>query len=194
MRFDRSTPAVPAEQFYPQVGQSGCVGCHAVSRDGTVVAYRHEGSNLIYGNALTVSTLSRAHPANSQQWNFSAVHPNNTDLFTTTESGLYRTDLTTQMTPPVFTTTRISPPDVAATGAALVAPQVTGGNEVWTSAGQIVVFGDDQVAKTVGAPRTLSAPPTGKYQYYPSISPDNDWVIYNQASGGNSNNLSHIHI
>lgn len=188
MRFDMSTPTVPAEQFYPQVGQSGCVGCHAVSRDGTVVAYRQEGSNLNYGNALTVSSLTRALPANSQEWNFSAVHPNNTDLFTTTETGLYRTDLATQMTTPVFTATRISHPDIAATGDAIVATQVTGGSEVWTSAGQIVVFDYDQVAKTVGAPRTLSAPPAGKYQYYPSFSPDNDWVIYNQASGGTSYN------
>ena len=60
MRFDMSTPAVPAEQFYPQVGQSGCVGCHAVSRDGTVVAYRQEGGNLNYGNALDVSGPRRA--------------------------------------------------------------------------------------------------------------------------------------
>ncbi|HET9988430.1 MAG TPA: hypothetical protein VFQ65_07915 [Kofleriaceae bacterium] len=194
MRFDMSTPAVPAEQFYPQVGQSGCVGCHAVSRDGTVVAYRQEGSNLNYGNALTVSGLARMLPANSQEWNFSAVHPNNTDLFTTTQTGLYRTDLTNQMTTPLFTTTRISHPDVAASGDQIVATQVTGGSEVWTSAGQIVVFDYDQVGKTVGAPRTLSAPPAGKFQFYPSFSPDNTWVIYNQATGGTSYNNANAEI
>jgi len=188
MRFDMSTPAVPAEQFYPQVGQSGCVGCHAVSRDGTVVAYRQEGDNMNFGNALTVSSLATMLPANSQQWNFSAVHPNNTDLFTTTQTGLYRTDLTTQITTPVYTASRISHPDIAATGDQIVATQVTGGNEVWTSAGQIVVFPWDQTAKTVGTPRTLTAPPAGKYQYYPSFSPDNTWVIYNQAAGGTSYN------
>lgn len=194
MRFDMSTPSVPAQQFYPQVGQTGCVGCHAVSRDGTVVAYRQDGNNLNYGNALTVSSLTRMLPANSQEWNFSAVHPNNTDLFTTTTSGLYRTDLTTQLTTPVYTASRISHPDVAASGDQIVATQVTGGSEVWTSAGQIVVFDYDQVAKTVGAPRTLSAPPAGEYQYYPSFSPDNTWVIYNQATGGTSYNNANAEI
>jgi len=188
MRFDMSTPAVPAEQFYPQVGQSGCVGCHAVSRDGTVVAYRQEGGNLNYGNALDVASLSRKLPDNTQQWNFATIAPDNSEMFTTTESGLYRTDLTTQLTTPLFTTTRISHPDIAASGDAIVATQMLGGSEVWTSAGQIVVFDYDKVGKTVGAPRTLAAPSGGEYQYYPSFSPDNDWVIYNQASGGTSYN------
>ncbi|MFT3697762.1 MAG: hypothetical protein QM831_31775 [Kofleriaceae bacterium] len=116
MRFDMSTPNVPAEQFYPQVGQSGCVGCHAVSRDGTVVAYRQEGDNMNYGNALDVSSLTRQLTNDTQQWNFAAIHPNNTDMFTTKTDGLYRTDLTTQVTVPLFKTTQISHPDVAASG------------------------------------------------------------------------------
>ncbi|MEP6862433.1 MAG: hypothetical protein ABJE66_17545 [Deltaproteobacteria bacterium] len=194
MRFDMSKPAVPAEQFYPQVGQSGCVGCHAVSRDGTVVAYRQEGSNLNYGNALDVASLSRKLPANSQEWNFSAIHPDNSEMFTTTDSGLYRTVLATQVTTPLFTTTRISHPDVAASGDQIVATQVLGGSEVWTSAGQIVVFDYDKVGKTVAAPRVLGAPPAGAYQYYPSFSPDNNWIIYNQATGGTSYNNTNAEI
>jgi mono/diheme cytochrome c family protein len=188
MRFDMSTPAVPAEQFYPQVGQSGCVGCHAVSRDGTVVAYRQEGGNLNYGNALDVASLSRKLTDNTQQWNFATIAPDNSEMFTTTQNGLYRTDLATQATTPLFTTTRISHPDIAASGNAIVATQMLGGSEVWTSAGQIVVFDYDNVGKTVGAPRTLAAPSGGAYQYYPSFSPDNEWVIYNQATGGTSYN------
>lgn len=194
MRFDMSTPNVPAEQFYPQVGQSGCVGCHAVSRDGTVVAYRQEGDNLNYGNALDVSSLSRKLPVDTQKWNFAAIHPNNTDMFTTTDSGLYRTDLGTQVTTPLYTTTRISHPDIAASGDQIVATQVSGGNEVWTSAGKIVVFDYDKVAKTVGAPRTLAAPTGTAFQYYPSFSPDNTWVLYNQATGGDSYNNGNAEI
>ena len=188
MRFDMSKPEVPAEQFYPVVGQSGCVGCHAVSRDGTVVAYRQEGGNMNYGNALDVSSLARKLTDNTQQWNFATIAPDNTEMFTTTQGGLFRTDLGTQVTTSLFTTPRISHPDVAASGDAIVATQMLGGSEVWTSAGQIVVFDYDKVAKTVGAPRPLAAPSGGAYQYYPSFSPDNNWVIYNQASGGTSYN------
>jgi hypothetical protein len=188
MRFDMSKPAMPAEQFYPQVGQSGCVGCHAVSRDGTVVAYRQEGGNLNYGNALDVSGLTRKLTDNTQQWNFAAIHPDNSEMFTTTESGMHRTELATQLTTPLYTASRISHPDVAASGDQIVATQLSGGSEVWTSAGQIVVFDYDKVGKTVGAPRPLAAPASGKYQYYPSFSPDNAWVIYNEATGGTSYN------
>ncbi|MEO8840270.1 MAG: hypothetical protein ABI591_14760 [Kofleriaceae bacterium] len=188
MRFDMSKPAVPAEQFYPQVGQTGCVGCHAVSRDGTVVAYRQGGGNLNYGNALDVSGLTRKLTVDTQQWNFAAIHPDNSEMFTTTESGIYRTDLATQVTTPLYTASRISHPDVAASGDAIVATQLSGGDEVWASAGQIVVFDYDKVGKTVGAPRALAPPASGKYQYYPSFSPDNEWVIYNEATGGTSYN------
>jgi hypothetical protein len=186
MRFDMSTPTVAPEQFYPQVGQSGCVGCHAVSRDGKVVAYRQEGDNMNYGNSLDVASQQRLLTANTQRWNFAAVHPNNTDLFTTEENGIYRTDLATGQRTPLYTSARISHPDVNATGDAIVATQVSGGNEVWTSAGKIVVFDYDQTAKTVGTPRTLVQPTGTAYAFYPSFSPDNTWVLYNQATGGSS--------
>jgi hypothetical protein len=147
-----------------------------------------------YGNALDVASLTRKLPVNSQEWNFSAIHPDNTEMFTTTTTGLYRTDLGTQATAPLYTASRISHPDVAASGDQIVATQVMGGSEVWTSAGQIVVFDYDKVAKTVATPRVLTAPPAGKYQYYPSFSPDNNWIIYNQASGGTSYNNGNAEI
>jgi hypothetical protein len=185
MRFDMSTPAVPPEQFYPKVGQSGCVGCHAVSRDGKVVAYREEGDNMNYGNSLDVATQTKQLDPSTQRWNFAAVHPSNTDLFTTADNGLFRTDLATKARTPLYTAARISHPDVNATGDAIVATQLSGGNEVWTSASKLVVFDYDQTAKTVGAPRTL-VQPTGAFPYYPSFSPDNTWVLYNQAATGTS--------
>jgi hypothetical protein len=187
MRYDMSTPTVPPEQFYPQVGQGGCVGCHAVSRDGTIVAYRQDGGNVNYGNSLDVATRTRQLTVNTQQWNFAAISPDNVDLFTTASNGLYRTDLATKVRSPLYTTTRISHPDVSPTGDAIVATQVTGGDEVWTSAGRIVVFDYDQVAKTVGAPRTLAQPAApATVAYYPSFSPDGTWVLFNQATGGSS--------
>ncbi|MEO8553952.1 MAG: hypothetical protein ABI678_28455, partial [Kofleriaceae bacterium] len=188
MRFDMTMPTVAPEQFYPKQGDSGCVGCHAVSRDGTVVAYRQEGGNMNYGNALDVASLGRQLPDSSQSWNFAAIHPDNSEMFTTTESGLYRTDLATHATSPLYTTTRISHPDVAASGDQIVATQLSAGSEVWASGGKIVVFDYDKLAKTVAAPRALATPAGGAYQYYPSFSPDNTWVLYNQASGGTSYN------
>ncbi len=186
MRFDMTAQAAPPEQFYPAVGQTGCVGCHAVSRDGTVVAYRRDGGNLNYGNALKVAGLQKQLTENTQQWNFAAIHPDNAEMFTTTTTGLHRTVLATGVTTPLYTGGRIAHPDVAATGTAIVATALTAGTEVWTSASSLVVFDYDTTTKTVGAPRTL-VPQTGAaFPYYPSFSADSSWVLYNQATGGDS--------
>ena len=186
MRFDMSAQATPPEQFYPAVGQSGCVGCHAVSRDGSVVAYRREGGNMNYGNALKVSGLQKQLTEDTQQWNFATIHPDNSEMFTTTTTGLHRTVLQTGVTTPLYTAGRIAHPDVAASGTAIVATKLTAGTEVWTSASSLVVFDYDTTAKTVGAPRTLVAQNGTAFPYYPSFSPDSNWVLYNQATGGDS--------
>lgn len=185
-RYDMSTPSVPAEQFFPQAGQSGCVGCHAVSRDGSVVAYRQDGGNLNYGNSLAVSTLTKQLGDNTQSWNFAAIHPNNTDMFTTNEGGLFRTDLGTQARSPLYTTNRMSHPDVSADGTKIAATMVMTGTEVWAETAQIVIFDYDTTNKTVGAPRTLVSSVGTTHPYYASFSPDNEWIIYNQAAGGSS--------
>lgn len=186
-RYDMATPAVPAEQFFPQAGQSGCVGCHAVSRDGTVVAYRQEGGNMNYGNSLAVSSLTKQLTDNTQQWSFAAIHPSNTDMFTA-NGGLYRTDLATQARTPLYTANRISHPDVSPDGKFIAATELVGsvGSEVWAETARIVVFDYDTTAKTVGAPRSLVEPSGTTHPYYPSFSPDNEWVLYNQAAGGTS--------
>lgn len=186
MRFDMTAQATPPEQFYPAVGQTGCVGCHAVSRDGTVVAYRRDGSNMNYGNVLKVAGLQKQLTDDTQQWNFAAIHPDNSEMFTTTTTGLHRTVLATGTTTPLYTGARIAHPDVAPTGASIVATQLTAGTEVWTSASSLVVFAYDTTTKTVGAPRTL-VPQTGTtFPYYPSYSADSTWVLFNQASSGDS--------
>ncbi|MBA3457978.1 MAG: hypothetical protein H0T42_33150, partial [Deltaproteobacteria bacterium] len=186
MRYDMTAQANPPEQFYPAVGETGCVGCHAVSRDGSVVAFRREGGNLNYGNALAVTGLQKKLADNAQQWNFAAIHPDNSEMFTTTQSGLHRTDLATGTTAPLYTGGRIAHPDVAANGTEIVATSLTAGNEVWTSASSLVVFDYDTTTKTVGAPRTL-VPQTGTtFPYYPSFSADSTWVLFNQAASGDS--------
>jgi hypothetical protein len=187
-RFDMSTPQVPPSQFYPAVGQTACVGCHAIARDGTVVAYRQDGGTVNYGNALKVSGLTREVTPNTVQWNYAAVHPNDTDLFTTSTSGLYRTDLTTSVTTPLYTAARISAPDVSVDGNHIVAAQMLGGDEVYMTASKLVVLDYDTAAKTVAAPRTLVTPTGSAFVYYPSYSPDDQWVLYNQATGGNAYN------
>ncbi|MDX2090621.1 MAG: hypothetical protein SFX73_22370 [Kofleriaceae bacterium] len=185
IRFDMTKPNVPPEKFLP-LGGTGCVGCHAVSRDGSKVAYRREGGNMNYGNAVDVQGQTKLMTDNTEQWNFAAIHPNNVDMFITKEDGMHRTDLTTGATTPLFTTHRVSHPDVSPDGTKIVATQNTSGSEVYTTASNLVVFDYDPTAKTVSAPRTLVPQNGGPYAFYPSFSPDNQWVLFNRASGGDS--------
>lgn len=186
MRYDMTTAAAPPERFYPPVGQTGCVGCHAVSRDGTVVAFRREGGNLNVGNAVAVDGLAPYLAEGAQQWNFAAIHPNNRDMFTTATDGLRVTDLGTGQMSVIHGASRISHPDVAPGGLQVVATELISGDEVWTSSGRLVVFDYDPTARTVGAPRSLVEPSGGSYPYYPSFSPDGQWVLFNRAVGGSS--------
>ncbi|MBK9071079.1 MAG: hypothetical protein IPL79_08775 [Myxococcales bacterium] len=186
MRHDMATPDLAPTRFYPPVGQTGCVGCHAISRDGTLVAYRQEGGNLNYGNVVAADTLTRTLTLNTQQWNFAAIHPNNNDMFTTTTNGLHLTDLATGVVTALYGASRISHPEVSADGQTVVATALSSGDEVWAAEGRIVAFAYDDVAKTVAAPTTLADPAGATFAYYPSISPDNEWVLYNQATSGSS--------
>ncbi len=186
LRYDMTTPTVPPERFYPPPGQTGCVGCHAVSRDGSVVAFRREGGNLNYGNAVDVQSLTTKMDDAAQRWSFVAVHPNNVDMFTTMEDGLHLTDLTTGANRPLYQASRISHPDVSPDGKSLVAVEVQSGQEVWITGSRLVSFDYDPTTKVLGSPRTLVEPDAAGYPYYPSFSPDNKWVVFNKAPGANS--------
>lgn len=185
MRYDMSAQATPPARFYPATAGE-CVGCHAVSRDGTVVAYRQGGGNMNYGNSLKVEGLQKQIAQDSVRWNFAAIHPNNTDMFITTEAGMSRVDLPTGVTSDLYATTRVAQPDVSPDGKTIVAVEVRSGSEVYSSNGRIIAFDYDATAKTVGAARVVAEPAAGAHLFYPSISPDGQWVLYNQATGGNS--------
>ena len=107
-------------------------------------------------------------------------------MFTTTTTGLHRTDLATGVTTPLYTGGRIAHPDVAASGTAIVATSLTAGSEVYTTASSLVVFDYDKTTKTVGAPRTLVPQAGAAYPYYPSFSADSTWVMYNLATADDS--------
>lgn len=188
MRHDMATPEMAAERFYPPAGQTGCVGCHAVSRDGTMVVYRREGGNMNTGNLVEAdSPATDRIPNDGRQWNFASIHPNNQDMFTTTQSGLSRTDIATGVVTPLYTASRVSHPDTSPNGNYIAGTTFPSGSEVYANEGRIVIFDYDQDTKTVGAPRVLVDPPGGgETAFYPSISPDNEWVLYNRAPNGDS--------
>ncbi|HEY4058711.1 MAG TPA: hypothetical protein VGM39_18990, partial [Kofleriaceae bacterium] len=197
-RYDMENQAVPPEQFFPQPNQAGtCVGCHAVSRDGTVVSYRQDGGTLNYGNAVMVNGLAKRLTMNTQQWSYTTIHPNDTDLVSSRNNGLWLTDMTGTAAATQLSTMHVTHPDFSVDGKKLVAATVAGGDDVYASVpsggtNQLVVFDYDATAKTLGAtPTPILTTAANTYAYYPGYSPDDKWVLYNLAQGGNTyNNLN----
>ncbi|HEY4180102.1 MAG TPA: hypothetical protein VGM90_24840 [Kofleriaceae bacterium] len=197
-RYDMENQAVPPEQFFPQPNQSGtCVGCHAVSRDGTVVSYRQDGGTTNYGNAVMVTGLTKRLTQNTQSWSYTTIHPNDTDLISTRNDGMWVTDMGTGAASHIYSTSKVTHPDFSVDGSTIVAASVASGDDVYANVpangtNQLVVFDYDAATKTVGqTPTPIVTSAANTYAYYPGYSPDNKWVLYNVASGASSyNNLN----
>ena len=201
-RYDMENQAVPPEQFFPQPNQAGtCVGCHAVSRDGTVVSYRQDGGTTNYGNAVMVTGLSKRLTQNTQSWSYTTIHPNDTDLISTRNDGMWVTDMSTGAAATKIYNTKVTHPDFSVeryedrrrdchdsvtTMSTRAVPANGGTNKL------VKCSTTTRRTKTVGqTPTTLVTSPANTYAYYPGYSPDDKWVLYNQASGGNTyNNLN----
>lgn len=185
-RYDMLTPEVPAQKFFPSAGQTGCVGCHAVSRSGNVVAYRQEGGNMNYGNALDVASQSKFLTENSQQWNYAAIHPNDNHMIYTKEDGLYLAELNNQANGKLVGSgaERYAHPEFSVAGTTIVATRVVAGSEVYTTQGKLVTLSYDAATKAVGAPADFHVPAANRMAWYPSFSPDDQWVMFNEAPTG----------
>ncbi len=168
-----------------------CVGCHALSRDGT----RMVAGSFIPGpsRARLVNVASRERIGAPLALNFGTFSPDNRRLLASDGMRLALYD--------------------AATGNAMpgVPPGTAGSHPDWSPNGNAAVFsrprtmipipagtpGHDGPAdlllmnwnvSTFGPTRTL-VESQGENNYYPSFSPDGNWVLFNRAMA-NSNNAA----
>jgi hypothetical protein len=181
-RYDFGAVGQPAEEFYTtrQSANGRCVACHTLSRDGTKMALTYDGGNQS-ATIVDVATRTPAIAPSTEYWNFAAYTPDGAKLITSHNGVLTVRDGTTgaaQGTVP--TGAYATHPDFAPDGTTLVYVQVAAPGADWHfGGGAIMAVSYDAATGAWGAPRVVVE--GGGNNYYPSVSPDGQWVLFNRS-------------
>jgi hypothetical protein len=188
-RYDMSTPSMPPSSFFP-LGQqpTTCLGCHALSRDGTKIAITlDQGDGR--GTVLDVASYNVDVPyaTNPQYWNFATFTPDSTELITVFNGTM---SLRKALGGTMIATLPSSPnmlgdqPELSPDGTKIANVETTADSEDFQiSNGAIVVRSFDQSSNTFGAIQQLVPNAARASNYYPSWSPDGQWILFTRTSG-----------
>ncbi|HEU0032039.1 MAG TPA: hypothetical protein VFQ53_15505 [Kofleriaceae bacterium] len=182
-RHDMAKPGQPAEEFMTTNQTAGrCVACHVLSKDGTKMAITYDGGNQ-NGTLIDVATGTRQ--PDSTQWNFATFTPDGSKLLTVFNGVLSVRNSADQS---VLTTMPasgiVSHPDLSPDGTRLVYVSRSPGSDWDFTTGSLYTRTYDAVTNTFGAETPLVA--DGANNFYPSWSPDGQWILYNRADAGTS--------
>jgi hypothetical protein len=194
-RYDFGRRGQSAEDYLnqAQAGATTCVGCHAISRDGTRIAVGLDIPAPSVVKTFAVATRSEIWSAGSLFGgggaNFFTFSPDTSQMISSNGVSLVLRD--------------------AASGAALTDPLVANGTMPdWSANGSAVVyarsdtpppcFGPICGAPGIGAGNivlmtagvwtdpTVLVPAGGGNQYYPAFAPDSEWIVFNRSAGSDS--------
>ncbi|MBN8609719.1 MAG: PD40 domain-containing protein [Deltaproteobacteria bacterium] len=190
-RFEFGVPGARAERFIGtgQTGAGMCVGCHALSRDGTRISVGTDIPTTTF-QVFDVATRTRIFSLGSgggfggfpSQPNFASWAPDSSELVTSFNTGLSIRNPTTG----AIITDRLgggpsSQPDWSPDGQHIVfvrhdAPSFAGLVDVGgVSGGRITIL--DRAGSEWGSPRTIVSI-DGVNNYYPSYSPDGRFISF----------------
>ncbi len=187
-RHDMGRPGEPAEAFYT-TGESPdgrCVACHVISRDGTKMAITYDGGDG-KSSIIDIATRTEMLPSTGPfAWNFATFDPSGTKLVTTSSGTLTLRDASTGAGINIVPTGGYaSHPEMSPDGDTLVYTRVMQPAADWSFAGGIITtISFDPASNAWGAPTPLVTPGPGQNAYYPSFSPDGDWILFNQSTAG----------
>lgn len=183
-RHDFGNPGQPAEPFYTTTEAGRCVACHALSRNGERMTVVWDGGD---GPSTVIDVASRTPmiPHNEQFWNFAAYAPDGSRLVTSRGGTLTVRDGTTgAVSGTVPTGVFATHPDFAPQGNLLAftrAPSSAAGANDWHfTGGEIATIPFDAAGGTWGTPTTVVT--GGGNNYYPSVSPDGQWLLFNRST------------
>lgn len=187
-------PGQPAEEYltnqqlasasYPN---GRCVACHVLSRDGERMAVTFDGGD---GAATLYDVASKTAQPEAAAWNFGTFSPDGSQFFSVRQGVLTVRDSATQA---VITTMPaaglVTHPDLSPDGTQLVYVARPGTGSDWNfSGGQIFTRSYDPVTHTFGAETPLVT--DAGTNYYPSWSPDGEWIVFNHSDASAYNALN----
>jgi hypothetical protein len=161
------------------------------------MALSYDGGGLEFATVLDVSSRTpmipvgtATNPAGAVRWNFSTFTPD-ADLLVTGYVGtltLRRLDGSAINTVPVGTSLLAAQPEFSPDGRQMVyiergtAADAPAEADWQFVGGRIKIIPFDPATNTWGTPRTLHAPTGATNAYYPTWSPDGEWILFNQSS------------
>ncbi len=191
-RHDMGRPGEAAEEFYtpPQLppdvpANQRCVACHVLSRDGGTMAITLAGGGGP-GWILDVATRTPiVGAAQALRWNFATFEPGAERIVTSSEGVLTLRDVAGTAVSTVEGVARATHPDFSPNGDAIVFVEVADAatfTNDWTfTGGRIMTASFDPATAAFGAPTPL-VDAEAQNLYYPSWSPDGQWVAFNKSN------------
>lgn len=175
---------LPTRDFATQATTGHCVACHAVSRDGRVV-FTYDGGNGQIGVKNQADASDIIGYNSGINGNFHTFSADGRYLVTAYRGALKLYDAATgAYLRDLINDGASTMPDWSLDDIAIVYVSADQRIEDWVLGGNTRIMvarhlGDAQF----GVPRTLVTSPPGYRVYFPAISPDGKWVVYNQSTG-----------
>jgi Tol biopolymer transport system component len=190
--------AQKADKYLNKTNDGGkCVGCHALTRDGTRVAFTFlDLTQVITGNTMTLGSVDATNPTAQQAAAnttaaTSSFSPDGKQIVSAYNGKLsIRDAVTGALVSDLSTTGTAMFPDWSpdgntivfvrsATACAASAPNF-GQASIYAYGGSLVTL--TNTGGTWGNEQVLLQAATGENNYYPSFSPDGQWIAFTRAS------------
>ncbi len=179
-RHDMSQPGEPAEEYFTtKQSNNRCVGCHSLSRDGKRMALTFDGGD---NTANVLDVASKALQTEQYRWNFATFTRDGSQLLTVSDGVISVRDANDQSVLGQADGAAATHIDLSPDGSTLVYVRPPSNSLDWRfDDGDIYTRSYDQATRSFGPEQPLVV--SSGNDYYPSWSPDGEWIVFNRSSG-----------